>query len=119
LTAYLLNVKVFVWFNPIILVIGTHPLPKGVEPRGICVLFFFSPHEIGKSEELRESELPCVGRRFGVRKKVSRKDRKLDEDFVSGGRRARRRWRPILFWKPSTCRQDPWASIHGTDLCRP
>jgi hypothetical protein len=25
----------------------------------------FSPHEIGKSEELRESELPGVGRRFG------------------------------------------------------
>src|SRR5450631_1160802 len=31
LTAYLLNVKVFVWFNPSILVTGTHPLPKGVE----------------------------------------------------------------------------------------
>ena len=31
LTAYLLNVKVFVWFNPSILVTGTHPLPRGVE----------------------------------------------------------------------------------------
>ena len=31
LTAYLLNVKVFVWFNPSVLVTGTHPLPKGVE----------------------------------------------------------------------------------------
>src|SRR5437879_1586044 len=29
---------------------------------GVCVPFLFSPHEIGKSEELRELELPCVGR---------------------------------------------------------
>ena len=64
LTAYLLDVKVFVWFNPSILVTGTHPLPRGVELRRCCA-FLFSPHEIGKSEELRELELPCVGRRFG------------------------------------------------------
>lgn len=35
LTAYLLNVKVFVWFNPSILVTGTLPLAKGVAPSGI------------------------------------------------------------------------------------
>lgn len=31
LTAYLLDVKVFAWLNPSILVTGRHPLPKGVE----------------------------------------------------------------------------------------
>jgi hypothetical protein len=64
LTAYLLDVKVFVWFNPSILVTGPHPLPKGRRAAAVVCLLF-SPHEIGKSEELRESELPGVGRRFG------------------------------------------------------
>jgi hypothetical protein len=50
LTAYLLNVKVFVWFNPSILVTGTHPLPKGVErQRCLCAFLVLTPRnwEIG------------------------------------------------------------------------
>lgn len=50
LTAYLLNVKVFVWFNPNILVTGTHPLPKGVErQRCLCAILVLTPRnwEIG------------------------------------------------------------------------
>jgi len=50
LTAYLLNVKVFVWFNPSILVTGTHPLPKGVErQRCLCAILVLTPRnwEIG------------------------------------------------------------------------
>jgi hypothetical protein len=50
LTAYLLDVKVFVWFNPSILVTGTHPLPKGVEPqRCLCAILVLTPRnwEIG------------------------------------------------------------------------
>jgi hypothetical protein len=65
LTAYLLNVKVFVWFHPSILVTGTQPLPRASSGSGVCVPFLVSPHEIGKLEELRELELPCVGRRIG------------------------------------------------------
>jgi hypothetical protein len=50
LTAYLLNVKVFVWFNPSILVTGTHPLLKGVErQRCLCAILVLTPRnwEIG------------------------------------------------------------------------
>jgi hypothetical protein len=44
LTAYLLNVKVFVWFNPSILVTGTRPLGKGVEPRvDLCAILVLTP----------------------------------------------------------------------------
>jgi hypothetical protein len=104
LTAYLLDVKVFVWFNPSILVTGTHPLPKGVEPQRRLCAFLFSPHEIGKSEELRESESPGIGRRFGGREKDTKKDRKWDwdKDCISGDRRFRHRSRRILFWSWST-----------------
>src|SRR5713226_5620423 len=50
LTAYLLNVKVFVCLNPSILVTGTHPLPKGVKPqRCLCAILVLTPRnwEIG------------------------------------------------------------------------
>jgi hypothetical protein len=50
LTAYLLDVKVFVWFNPSILVTGTHPLSKGVElQRCLCAILGLTPRnwEIG------------------------------------------------------------------------
>src|ERR1019366_9369640 len=50
LTAYLLDVKVFVWFNPSILVTGTHPLSKGVErQRCLCAILVLTPRnwEIG------------------------------------------------------------------------
>jgi|HubBroStandDraft_1064217.scaffolds.fasta_scaffold00594_21 hypothetical protein len=50
LTAYLLDVKVFVWFNPSILVTGTQPLPEGVEgQRYLCAILVLTPRnwEIG------------------------------------------------------------------------
>src|SRR5208282_1784046 len=84
---------------------------------GVYVPFLFSPHEIGKLEELRESELPCVGRRFGeIGDK--RKDRKWDEGGVDGGRSPRRRGCPILFWDGGTCRESQGARFCRATICR-
>jgi hypothetical protein len=57
----------------------------------------FSPHEIGKSEELRELELPGVGNRFGETFGFSEIHRKCDYICISDGF-ARRGKRRDLFW---------------------
>src|SRR5208282_24537 len=92
----------------------------GVERQRCLCAFLFSPHAIGKSEELRESELSYVGRKIGE----TFGNRRWDEGCVSGGGRAGQRRRRVLSWNRCTRPQKRRPRIFRArfwraKICRP
>src|SRR5271154_3557025 len=104
--------KSICWFNPNFGDRYAAASLRASSRSGVGVPFLFSLREIGKSEERSESELPCVGRRFGETfavgtrvgnkaGKQEREDKKPDESCFSGGRDACHRCCRIQFCDPS------------------
>ena len=112
LTAYVLDVKVFVGLIPSSGDRYASAFLRASSPRLFVCHSCLTP-EIGKPEELRELELPRVGSRFGETFGESR-SRESDEGCISRSGSARGHRRRVLFCNPHRRRQS-----QRSQACRP